>query len=557
MAELELLPGEFVQCRSDCNKDEGLCITVKIWPRNTVHISSVECGPRLLAQLGLCLGQRLLIRALEEPLLGCDHCVLDGDVGLSGQDLSHLAWQWKGSPVWEGCVMLTSHGGRVVPVRVISCLPPRALITQNTRIIDGSVSRSGMDPAVRSNTTATTASKPLVGMEKVVARLVRCMDWSLGSQDASSTAALVPRGLLLTGPVGSGKSAVLLCALAQRPLYNVVHVSDPESASAVQAALGEACSRTPCVVVVDHLERVNTITPLVAALTALPRPASGGCSVFVIGLTSDRLDSLNTSLRTHFEITIEIGALEPLQRVAILRELLDDGDATIVPADLQLPGMVAGDVAAVAREAKLLAQLRHSQVVTVTDVRQAVRRVHQHSSREWDIDVPHVSLDAIGGMRDVKARLIELLDWPLRYGEALKRLGVRPSSGVLMYGPPGNGKTMMARAVASRSQATFIAVKGPELYSKYVGESERALEQVFVQARRSVPCVVFLDEIDALAPRRDHTSGGHVGDRVLSTLLSQLDGVTPLSGVTVLAATNRPDQLDPALLRPGRLSHHL
>lgn len=116
---------------------------------------------------------------------------------------------------------------------------------------------------------------------------------------------------------------------------------------------------------------------------------------------------------------------------------------------------------------------------------------------------------------------------------------------------------MVGFSLHAKGQAAFIAIKGPELYSKYVGESERALEAVFVQARRSVPCVVFLDEIDALAPRRDQGSGGQVGDRVLSTLLSQLDGVSPLTGVTVLAATNRPDQLDPALLRPGRLSHHL
>jgi SpoVK/Ycf46/Vps4 family AAA+-type ATPase len=162
-------------------------------------------------------------------------------------------------------------------------------------------------------------------------------------------------------------------------------------------------------------------------------------------------------------------------------------------------------------------------------------------------------------MEEAKRRLAECVQWPLRYAGAFARLGVRPASGLLLYGPPGNGKTLLARGAAAQLRCSFLLVKGPELYSKYVGESERALAAVFQQARRQHPCLVFLDEIDALAPRRAAAGGGggHVGERMLAVLLAQLDGVAPLRGVTVVGATNRPDQLDPALLRPGRLSHLL
>jgi SpoVK/Ycf46/Vps4 family AAA+-type ATPase len=534
---LDLLPGQHARCQRV--GDESAAVSyVRLWASEAVPVATAECGALLLAQLGIQLGERVTLQVPVTPLLPCVRLLMaEGGAALAGPDLSHLAWSWRGRAVWTGCVLLVSHGGRAVPVRVVSCEPC------SPALVDPSVTK--VERQQDQGLARARAAAPIVGLEAQLARLLRCLDWAL--VEASGDA---PLGLLVCGAVGSGKSVLVELALSQRSAVRAVNVTDASDGSAMQVAFRDAALRPPSVVVVDHLERLSSGRSLTSMMTQLSR----GGKILVIGLHSGSMEALPSAVRTAFEVLLDIGALDAKQRLAMLSSLV--GPAA-VPSDLQLPGMVAGDVAAVAREARLLATLRGAPDVEAADVLSAVRRVHQHSARQWEIDIPRVSLDAIGGMTDVKRRLVELLDWPLRFGAALDRLGVRPSSGVLMYGPPGNGKTMMARAVATRSQASFVAVKGPELYSKYVGESERALEAVFVQARRSVPCVVFLDEIDALAPRRGHGSGGQVGDRVLSTLLSQLDGVTPLCGVTVLAATNRPDHLDPALLRPGRLSHHL
>jgi transitional endoplasmic reticulum ATPase len=167
------------------------------------------------------------------------------------------------------------------------------------------------------------------------------------------------------------------------------------------------------------------------------------------------------------------------------------------------------------------------------------------------VDVPDVSLDEVGGLSEAKRELVRVVEWPLRYPAALDRLGIDPPAGVLLYGPPGTGKTLLARAIASTTEANFIAVDGPELFDKFVGESERGVREVFRRARESAPAVIFFDEVDALGATRG-SEGGAAPERVVSQLLTELDGLEQRKGVTVIGATNRPDRVDPALLRPGR-----
>jgi transitional endoplasmic reticulum ATPase len=185
------------------------------------------------------------------------------------------------------------------------------------------------------------------------------------------------------------------------------------------------------------------------------------------------------------------------------------------------------------------------------DFTAAMAEVEPSAIREVFTEVPDVTWEDIGGLQDVKQLLIEAAEWPLRYTPVFERAGVRPPKGILLHGPPGTGKTLLAKAVARESEANFIAIKGPQLMSMWVGESERGVREVFRKARQAAPCIIFLDEIDALAPRR---GGGdtQATERVVSQLLSELDGIEELRGVVVLAATNRLDRLDPALLRPGR-----
>ncbi|PIY60131.1 ATPase, partial [Candidatus Woesearchaeota archaeon CG_4_10_14_0_8_um_filter_47_5] len=197
---------------------------------------------------------------------------------------------------------------------------------------------------------------------------------------------------------------------------------------------------------------------------------------------------------------------------------------------------------------ELLEKLRISQ----QDFIDALKVVRPSTMREILVEIPNIRWTDIGGIQDVKQELQEAVEWPLKNPEAFKRLGVKPPKGILLYGPPGTGKTFLAKAVATESKANFISIKGPELLSKWVGESEKAVRKVFEKARQTSPSIIFFDELDSLAPRRGASSDSHVSERVVNQLLTEMDGLESLADVIIIAATNRPDIVDPALLRPGR-----
>jgi len=198
--------------------------------------------------------------------------------------------------------------------------------------------------------------------------------------------------------------------------------------------------------------------------------------------------------------------------------------------------------------AEILEQIK----VTREDFANALRIVQPSALREVILEIPNVRWEDVGDLEQVKQELREAVEWPLKYPDVFKRLGIRPPRGILLYGPPGTGKTLLAKAVATESEANFISVKGPEVLSKWVGESEKAIREIFRKARETAPCIIFFDELDAIAPRRGmHTDAG-VTDRIVNQILTEMDGIQILKGVVVIGATNRPDILDPALLRPGR-----
>ncbi|RLF10973.1 MAG: AAA family ATPase, partial [Thermoprotei archaeon] len=233
-------------------------------------------------------------------------------------------------------------------------------------------------------------------------------------------------------------------------------------------------------------------------------------------------------------------------------------------------GFVGADLAALCKEAAMRAlrrilpeidleaesipaEILNKIEVRMEDFMDALKEIEPSALREVMVEVPNVKWSDIGGLEEAKQALREAVEWPLKYPEVFEKANVNPPKGVLLYGPPGTGKTLLAKAVANESEANFISVKGPEIFSKWVGESERAIREIFRKARQAAPCVVFFDEIDAIAPRRGSGIGdAHVTERVISQLLTELDGLEELRGVVVIAATNRPDIIDPALLRPGR-----
>ncbi|RLG64978.1 AAA family ATPase, partial [archaeon] len=315
---------------------------------------------------------------------------------------------------------------------------------------------------------------------------------------------------------------------------------------------------------------------VVAQLLALMDGLETRGDVIVIGATN-RPSALDPALRRpgRFDREIEIGVPDRQGRYEILlvhtrnMPLADDVDLHKVAEITH--GFVGADLAALCREAAMKALRRYlpkidleeesippevldSIEVTMDDFMRAFREITPTALREVEIEIPSVRWEDVGGLYDVKQELREAVEWPLKYPESFKRLGIKPPKGILLYGPPGCGKTLLAKAVATESGANFVAVKGPEIFSKWVGESERAIREIFRKARQVAPCVVFLDEVDAIAPMRGMSIGDSmVTERVVSQLLTEMSGIENLEGVVVIGATNRPDILDPALLRPGRL----
>uniref|UniRef100_A0A3P8V3J7 AFG2 AAA ATPase homolog A n=1 Tax=Cynoglossus semilaevis TaxID=244447 RepID=A0A3P8V3J7_CYNSE len=402
-----------------------------------------------------------------------------------------------------------------------------------------------------------------------------------------------PRGVLLYGPPGTGKTMIGR-AIANEVGAHMTVINGPEIMSKfygetearLRQIFTEAAQRQPAIIFVDELDALcpkregaqNEVEKRVVAslLTLMDGIGSEGHSgqLLVLGATN-RPHALDPALRRpgRFDKELEVGVPAAAERADIFQKQLNSVPCSATSQELmQLAdaahGYVGADLAAVCKEAGLHAlrralgaanrpsdqQLMGTVTVTLQDLQWAMSVVKPSAMREVAIDVPKVRSPHVGGMEEVKLKLKQAVEWPLRHPEAFTRLGIQPPKGVLLYGPPGCSKTMIAKALANESGLNFLAIKGPELLSKYVGESERAVREVFRKARAVSPSIVFFDEIDALASERGSSSGsGGVGDRVLAQLLTEMDGIEQLRDVTVLAATNRPDMIDKALMRPGRL----
>jgi transitional endoplasmic reticulum ATPase len=314
---------------------------------------------------------------------------------------------------------------------------------------------------------------------------------------------------------------------------------------------------------------------IVAQLLAVMDGLESRGKVVVIGATN-RPDALDQALRRpgRFDREIEIGVPNRESRLEILQihargmPLAEDVDLEKL-ADIT-HGFVGADIAALAREAGMRAlrrivpeldldvesipvEILNKIMVVNEDFVDALRELEPSAMREVLVESPNVHWDDIGGLKDVKQELMESVEWPLAYAKLFSHMAAIPPKGIMLYGPPGTGKTLMAKAVATESQANFISIKGPEFLSKWVGESERAVRDIFRKARQAAPTVLFFDEMDSIAPARGSgSSDSHVTERMISQILSEMDGLESLHNVVVIAATNRPDIIDPALLRPGR-----
>jgi transitional endoplasmic reticulum ATPase len=404
-----------------------------------------------------------------------------------------------------------------------------------------------------------------------------------------------PKGVLLHGPPGTGKT-LLARALANEADARFFYVGGPEVMGSLQGESEErlreifqrAREQAPAIVFLDEIDSIapkrsevrgDTERRLVAQLLTLMDGLEPRRSVVVMGATN-LVDAIDDALRRpgRFDREIAVGAPDRAGRREILgihtRGMPVTGDVDLDALARRTHGFVGADLAALAREAAIEAlrrtvggaELGPEEVrpavlagieVTASDFEGAMRRVQPSAMRELVVQSPEVRWEDVGGLDAVVQSLREGIELPLARPEVFRRLGIRPARGFLLFGPPGTGKTLLAKAVAHEAEANFIGVKASALLSKWFGESERQIARLFARARQVAPAVIFLDEIDALAPQRGGGDESLAGERVVNTLLAEMDGLEPLTGVVVIGATNRPTLMDPALLRPGRFDELL
>ena len=435
-------------------------------------------------------------------------------------------------------------------------------------------------PGAESPGHVVRPASELVGVDAQVAKLTEWLSITLDEPGVLRALGATPRlGVLLSGPAGSGKATLVRSVCAARTLTTIdgPTIGSLEASARLRAVsdaiadLRRSGSGVLLITDVDALlpaksEPVSTLIldELRAAISPTDATSTSDDHIALI-VTSAEPAGLDERLRAPdlCDRELVIGLPDAARRARILGVILTgvptDGALDLDHIAARTPGFVAGDLAALAREAALRAAARASatdaapsltddDLVGALDVIRPVSRL-----RTPEVAVGSITLDDVGDMTETKQALTETVLWPLQHPDTFTRLGVEPPRGVLLYGPPGCGKTFVVRALAASGMLSVHMVKGAELMDKWVGSSEKAVRDLFAAARESAPSLIFLDEVDALAPRRGQSTDAGVGDRVVAALLTELDGVEPLQDVVVLGATNRPDLIDPALLRPGRL----
>ena len=494
-------------------------------------------------------------------------------------------------PATRGDTLLIMMLGHSVPFLVVNTRPNGIVkIAPTTDItIMG-------EPVPELDIPSRTTYEDIGGLDEEIRRIREMVELPLRHPEIFQRLGIdPPKGVLLHGPPGCGKT-LLVRAVANESEANFYAINGPEimskfygeSEARMRKMFEDAEKNAPSILFIDEIDAIapkrSEVTGeverrVVAQILASMDGLKGRGHVIVIGATN-RPDGLDPALRRpgRFDREIEIGIPDRDSRYEILQihtrgmPLTDDVDLKHFSEITH--GYTGADLAALSRESAMKALRRYlpqieleekriphevldKMEVTGEDILGAFRELTPTAMREVYVESPNVPWDEVGGLEDVKQNLMEAVEWPLKSPEMFERLGITPPKGILLHGPPGCGKTLLARAIATESQANFIAIRGPEVFSKWVGESEKAIRETFRKARMAAPSIIFFDEFDALVPRRGMGGDSRVTERVISQLLTEIDGLLTLQNVLVIAATNRPDIIDPAVLRPGRFDRRV
>ncbi len=583
LKEIDVEPGDVVEI-------EGRRKTAAIaWPSYSEDQGQdiIRMDGLLRKNAGVGIGDKVIVRkASAKPATLVKLAPSNFNIQVDQSFINYAKRRLLDYPVVEGDTVLIPVLGQAIPFQVIQTRPEGVvIINQDTNI-------QILDKPVEASKMPRVTYEDIGGLKNVIQRIRELVELPLKYPEIFKRLGIEPpKGVLLYGPPGTGKT-LLAKAVANETHAYFISINGPEimskfygeSEQRLREIFEEAKKHAPAIIFIDEIDAIapkrdevmgEVERRVVAQLLALMDGLEARGDVIVIAATN-RPNAVDPALRRpgRFDREIEVplpdfqGRLEILQIHTRNMPLADDVNMQELAEITH--GYTGADIAALVREAAMHALRRYlpeidfnadkvpesvlnKMVVKREDFMEAYKEIVPSGLREIYIEVPNVKWEDIGGLDDAKQQLREAVEWPLRRPDAFNRIGIKPPKGILLFGPPGTGKTLLAKAVATESGANFIAIRGPEILSKWVGESEKAIREIFRRARQYAPAIVFFDEIDAIAPIRGLSADTHVTERIVSQLLTELDGIITLKNVVFIAATNRPDIIDPALLRPGRL----
>lgn len=552
-------------------------IVATVWPATSgVPPDSIELSHELRQQAGVTLGDSVTVQTAD--VQSASRITFRASSPDTPRDFKHtIRSTLTNHPITTGDDFTINN----TPITVLKTVPDGTVTLTDTTTIH--VHHADEEHSSPSPQSYGVTFDDIGGLTDEIELVRETIEFPLEDPDTFADLGIEPpTGVLLYGPPGTGKTLIAK-AVATNVDAHFYHISGPEITSKFKGESEErlreifdnARDNAPSIIFFDEIDAIASTresgndmeTRIVAQLLSLMDGLDAYDDVIVVGATN-RIDTIDPALRRpgRFDREIEIGVPTESARQEILqiqtRAVPLAPEVSLDSIATRTHGFVGADIRALVTEAALIALRRTRESssdtevhVTMTDFEAALAAIDPSAMREFIAEIPSTTYADIGNLDEVKAKLKETIEWPLTYPSLFEQTATKPPTGVLLYGEPGTGKTLLARAVANESTVNFIHVAGPELFDKYVGESEKAIREVFDRARQAAPALIFFDEIDAIAGRRDRSH--EVTDRVVSQLLTELDGLTESPNVTVLAATNRKNELDPAILRPGRLETHI